>query len=83
LTHFVYILCSSRNGRYYTGSSADPAKRLADHNLGRVTATRHLRPWQVVYVEEHSDATTARKREYQIKSIKSRKYIEELIRSVR
>ena len=77
--HFVYVLESRRNGRYYIGFSADPDKRLASHNAGLVKATRHLRPWKLIYREERPDATSARKREYQIKAMKSRKYVKALI----
>ncbi len=83
LNHFVYILESQRNGRYYVGFSADPEKRLAAHNDGSVKATRHLRPWKLIYREEHPDPTSARRREYQIKAMKSRKYIQALIGKAR
>jgi len=75
----VYILRSERNGRYYTGHSASPQRRLEDHNRGRVKATRHGRRWALVYAEECADATAARKREYYMKSMKSRVYLEALI----
>ncbi len=79
MPHFVYILKSQQNGRYYIGYSAHPDKRLAAHNLGQVKATSHLRPWSTIYREEHPDATSARRREYQIKAMKSRKYIQALV----
>jgi putative endonuclease len=79
--HSVYVLRSLRNGRYYIGFARDVGSRLAEHNRGRVTATRYLVPWEIVFTEIHPDATSARRREYQIKRMKSRKYIEELIRS--
>ena len=75
----VYILRSERNGRYSTGYALDVHNRLTEHNEGRVKATRYLRPWVLVYVETCSDATAARKREYQLKSMKSRVYLEQLI----
>ena len=36
-------------------------------------------PWVIVYFEEFKTITEARKREYAIKKMKSRKYIESLI----
>ena len=79
MSYWVYILRSERNGRYYTGSSEDPVRRLDEHNAGRVIATRYLRPWSLVYTEECPDGTTARQREYKLKSMKSRVYLESLI----
>ncbi len=79
MPHFVYIIESKRNGRYYIGSSADPKRRLLDHNAGKVKATLHLLPWILVYTEEFAEPRTARQREWQLKSMKSRKYLEALM----
>jgi predicted GIY-YIG superfamily endonuclease len=49
------------------------------HNGGRVKATRYLRPWKFVYVEEHDSSTEARKREWSLKKMKSRTYLSKLI----
>jgi putative endonuclease len=76
---WVYVLLSERNGRFYIGSSGNPEARLDDHNQGRVKATRHLRPWTLVYREEFADAVSARRREYKLKSMKSHSYIQSLI----
>jgi putative endonuclease len=75
----VYILQSERNGRFYIGCSSDFSKRLAVHNAGGVKATRYLRPWKLVYTELHADGTAARKREWALKSLKSRRLLEALI----
>ena len=79
IVHYIYVLISQRNGRYYTGFAADPKRRLGDHNEGKVRATRYLRRWKLAYTEALPDAAAARKREYEIKSKKSRAYIESLI----
>jgi putative endonuclease len=39
-------------------------------------------PWKLVYQETHVDLPEAKRRESQIKKMKSRKFIEELIRSI-
>ena len=79
MAYSVYILRSERNGRYYTGYSADPERRLKEHNEGKVKATRYARLWILVHAERFEDSTTARRREYQLKSMKSRTYLEALI----
>ncbi len=80
--HYVYILQSQRNGRYYIGFSGDVEARLADHNRGAVKATRYLAPWVLAYAEGHNDASSARRRESELKRLKSRRVLGELIRSV-
>jgi len=77
--YYVYILKSQRNGSFYTGHTKDIAKRLSQHNTGKVKATKYLIPFDLVYNEAFQNATEARKREYYIKSQKSRKFIEQLI----
>ncbi|MDO8614925.1 MAG: GIY-YIG nuclease family protein [Dehalococcoidia bacterium] len=79
MAHFVYILRSERTGRYYTGYSADPQRRLEDHNRGQVKATRYGIPWSLVYTESFGEAREARQREYKLKSMKSRAFLESLI----
>jgi putative endonuclease len=79
MPHFVYILYSEKTDHYYIGSSADIEARLLRHNAGATPSTKHGRPWKVVYSETLADKTNALKRELYLKSMKSRKYIEELI----
>jgi putative endonuclease len=80
VSYSVYVIRSERNGRYYIGFSGRPEARLEEHNAGTVKATRYLRPWTLVYSEQFTDASAARRREHHLKSMKSRKYLEALIR---
>ncbi len=80
VSYSVYILRSERNSRYYTGFSADPVRRLQEHNGGKVKATRYARPWTLMYTEQFEDERSARRREHKLKSMKSRVYLEALIR---
>ena len=77
--YFVYILESLSSGRYYVGSTRDIWRRLGQHNSGKTTSTRNDRPWKLVYFEQFQSMSDAIKRERQIKSRKSRIYIENLI----
>ena len=79
MSYSVYILRSERNNRYYTGFSANPRRRLQEHNDGKVKATGYARPWTLVYTEQFEDETSARRREHKLKSMKSRAYLEALI----
>lgn len=76
---YVYILKSKKTGRYYVGCSEEPDVRFKYHNAGKVSATRYQIPWVKVFVMKFDDMTDARKEEYRIKRMKSRKYIEELL----
>ena len=69
--YFVYILKSLKVLRYYIGSSENVARRLSDHNSGKVKSTKAYKPWEVVYLEKFNIESDALKREKQIKSYKS------------
>ena len=77
----VYILRSRRDGSYYVGQSEDVVQRVVRHNSGRVNATKSNGPWELVYTEKFETRREAICREREIKQKKSRKYMEDLIRS--
>jgi putative endonuclease len=83
MSYFVYILRSQKDGSYYVGSTQDIEERLLRHNQGRSNYTKHKRPWQLVYCEEHPDRSSAMRRENQIKRQKSKEAIETLFRASR
>ena len=78
--YYVYILRSLKNTRYYIGCTNNLTRRLHEHNSGQTKGNRYYGPFEVVYKETYAAATDARKREYYIKSQKSRIFIENLIK---
>ena len=79
---FCYILYSLKLNKYYVGSTTDIERRMKEHNRGKEKFTRTSSPWRLVYKEEYGELNQARQREYYIKKMKSRKFIENLIGSV-
>ena len=79
--YYTYIIQSQKNGRFYIGSCHDIDIRIRRHNAGATPSTKPGRPWKVVYSESYESNSEALKREKEIKSKKSRKYIEYLIES--
>ena len=79
MSYYLYILESLKDSSYYVGTAADLEDRLKRHNEGRVRYTKSKRPWRRVYYEEHTDRSSAMKREYVIKRRKSKDYIKKLI----
>jgi putative endonuclease len=78
---YVYIIYSEKLDRYYVGSCDDLNRRISDHNRGRSKYTKPGIPWILKHSESHNTRPEARKREAEIKSKKSRKYIDWLITS--
>jgi putative endonuclease len=78
---YTYIIQSLVDGSYYIGSTHDVLLRLERHNTGWTKSTKKKRPWKLVYTEEYATKSEALEREHRIKSWKSRKMIERLIRT--
>jgi putative endonuclease len=75
----VYILYSSKIDKYYIGACIDMERRLYEHNIGHSKFTATGLPWELKYTESYPTLQEAKKRELQIKKMKSRKYIEKII----
>ena len=82
MQYFVYILFSPTRNHFYIGHSHNIVERLKQHNSGRTPSTKPGRPWILVYQETYPNKSSAYKRELELKNMKSRIYIENLINSV-
>ena len=76
----VYVLYSKEMNRYYTGSCLDFSKRFKQHldQAFNDAFTRKASDWKLYLRIDDLDYNQARKIEAHIKSMKSRKYIENL-----
>jgi putative endonuclease len=83
MAYHVYIIESLKDGTYYVGSTQNLTERIERHNQGRSKYTKTKRPWKLRYSEKHPDRSSASIRENEIKSRKSKSYIETLVRASR
>ena len=80
MVYTVYILYSSVIDKYYVGHTDNLDRRLHEHNTGQTRFTSLAgKPWIIVHTENFETRAIAMKREKEIKSKKSRKYIESLL----
>jgi putative endonuclease len=75
----VYILQSSKTGRYYVGITDNIEKRLTQHNAGKNRSTRHGTPWKLIHSEEYESRPKAMEQETRIKARGIRRYLEKTI----
>ena len=68
IMYYNYILQSIKDGRTYVGFTENVKERLIRHNCGYVNATKHRRPFRVLFTEQAKDAQEAKKREKYWKS---------------
>lgn len=76
----VYILYSAVLDQYYIGQTEDMKDRLFRHTNSGSKSTKKANDWELLYTESFQTRSEAVKREMEIKSKKSRKYTEWLIR---
>jgi putative endonuclease len=65
---YVYVVRSLKDGRLYTGVTANLSRRLAEHNSGKTRSLRSRRPVKLVYCEEYATRTEAQARERYFKT---------------
>jgi putative endonuclease len=80
--HFVYLLLSSVDKKFYIGLSTDIDKRLSDHNHGRVKSTKERRPLELLYYEAYLDKRDAVQREKFLKSGSGHKFLRKQLKWV-
>ena len=76
---YVYILQSLKDFSFYVGQCDDLDKRMSKHFDGLSKYTAGKRPWRLVYFEVFDSRAQALKREGEMKRMKSKKYLEQLI----
>ena len=79
MPHYLYILQSEATGRYYTGISGNPERRLHFHNTMERGHTAFFRSWKIVLQKEFPTQAEAHAAEKRVKAWKSRKMIERLL----
>ena len=79
MPYSVYILLNKSRTRTYTGVAVDVEERLKRHNDGQVPASRHYRPYEIIYIEPYLTLKEARQRERFYKSTTGRRKIREII----
>ncbi len=73
--HYVYVLKSTRDGKFYTGCTEDLRKRYREHNDGKVSSTKGRGPLELIYYEASLDRTDAFTREKYLKTGMGKRYL--------
>jgi putative endonuclease len=71
--HYVYILFSQKDGRFYVGSTGDLRRRFKEHTDGKVESTRHRRPLTLLAYEAYPLKKEAERREKFLKTSDGKK----------
>lgn len=79
--YYLYILLNEAGTRTYTGVSNNVAKRLTEHNEGRVKSARPYRPYRVIHMDAFLTLSDARKKERFYKSTTGRRRLKDILLS--
>ena len=79
--HYVYVLHSQKDGKFYVGYTKNVQKRLEDHNSGHVQSTKERRPMKLIYWEGCINQQDATRREKYLKSAWGKRYIKGRVRN--
>ncbi|MEK7180590.1 MAG: GIY-YIG nuclease family protein [Patescibacteria group bacterium] len=72
---YTYIMQSTKDNKWYTGSTSDLRKRLKQHNTGKSTYTKGCGPFKIIYYEACINEEDACTREMYLKSGMGKRYI--------
>ncbi len=73
--HYVYVLRSLADGKFYVGMAQDLRVRLAQHQAGEVTSTKSRRPFELIYYEACRNIHDAARRENYLKTAWGKRYL--------
>jgi len=73
--HYVYVLQSSKDKKFYVGYSKELKQRVEEHNRGVVPATKQRRPLRLVYYEACVSKNDALRREKYLKTAWGKRFI--------
>lgn len=65
--YYIYLLVLS-NKDIYTGYSENLKLRIKDHEFGKVSSTKHLRPIKLIHYEAYLKKEDAKRREKFLKT---------------
>jgi putative endonuclease len=78
--HYVYILQSLKDRKFYTGYTNDLQRRIEEHNNQTEFATKNRAPFKLVYYEACLIKEDAVDREKYLKSGRGKKYLKSRIK---
>lgn len=78
--YIVYVL-QDIHGKYYKGFTNNLARRFSEHSSGQTKTTKNMSGLKIVYIEEYTTRTEARKREVYLKTAAGRRFLKNKLRS--
>jgi putative endonuclease len=79
--HYVYILQSKKDKRFYTGYTKNLKLRFEQHQKGLVESTKNRRPLILIYYEACLNQQDATRREKYLKTYYGKMFLKKRLKS--
>jgi len=79
--HYIYILKSKKDNKFYTGYTKNLKLRFEKHKKGKVFSTKNRRPFKLIYFEGCLDQKDATHREKYLKTFYGKMFIKNRLKS--
>lgn len=74
----VYVIKSIKNGTYYKGLTNNLDRRVNEHDSGKTSSNKAIKPFKLIFVQEFEGLPEARRFEKFLKSGYGREVIREI-----
>jgi len=79
--HYIYILQSLKDNKFYTGYTKNLKLRFEQHNKGLVVSTKNRKPLKLIYYEACLNQQDATHREKYLKTFYGKMFIKNRLKS--
>ncbi|OGH17991.1 MAG: excinuclease ABC subunit C [Candidatus Levybacteria bacterium RIFCSPHIGHO2_01_FULL_40_15b] len=79
--HYVYVLLSKRDNKFYTGYTSNLKLRFKSHAKGEIRSTKTRRPVELIYYEACKNQQDAIHREKYLKTYLGKMFIRNRLKS--
>ena len=78
--HYVYVLLSEKDSKFYIGYTQNLERRLKEHKRGETKSTKGRRPLRFIYAEIHNSKSDAKRREGYFKTSPGKSSLKQMLR---
>jgi putative endonuclease len=78
--HYVYILRSLKDNKFYVGYTVDLRKRFKEHQEGIVASTKSRTPFELIFYEAYRNNYDAMGREKYLKTSKGKNTLRQMLK---
>lgn len=79
--HYVYVLKSNKDNKFYTGYTKDLKLRFELHQKGKIYSTKNRKPMKLIYYEACLSQKDATHREKYLKTFYGKMFIKNRLKS--